>query len=81
MERLDNGAVQGRNDAGRIGYAAPCPPIGTGYSYQFTLYALDASLELGPGAGVADVLSAATGHILDQAQIGGVYLRPGWPWG
>lgn len=79
--RLDNGAVQARNDLGGNGYAAPCPPIGTPFTYRFTLYALDASLDLGPEATADDVLNAAMGHVLDQAQITGTYLRPAWPWG
>ena len=81
MERLDNGAFQGRNDFGGIGFAAPCPPVLTVATYRFALYALNASLDLSPGASEADVLRAAAGHVLAQAQISGTYLRPAWPWG
>jgi Raf kinase inhibitor-like YbhB/YbcL family protein len=78
---LDSGAVQGRNDTGSIGYTAPCPPVLTSFTYQFTLYALDTVLTLGPDATSDAVLNAATGHILDQTQVSGPYLRPAWPWG
>ena len=79
--QLDNGAVQGVNDLGRNGYTAPCPPVLTPYTYRFTLYALDAQLGLGPEATASDVQTATLGHVLDQAQITGIYLRPAWPWG
>ena len=79
--RLDDGAVQGRNDMGGNGYLAPCPPIGTAFTYRFTLYALNTLLDLGPDASADDVLNAAMGHVLDQAQLSGTYLRPAWPWG
>jgi len=79
--RLDTGALQGLNDQGRAGYSAPCPPIGSPFVYRFTLFALDGSLDLGPEATAAMLRGAATGHVLDQAQISGTYLRPAWPWG
>lgn len=52
---LDEGAVPGKaregvNDAGRPGYAGPCPPPGPGHRYVFTLYALSKKLGLDAGA-------------------------------
>src|SRR5438132_1212361 len=41
--------VQGRNDAGEIGYMGPCPPSGV-HRYFARLFALDAELNLKPGA-------------------------------
>jgi Raf kinase inhibitor-like YbhB/YbcL family protein len=79
--QLDNGGLQGRNDSGGIGFAAPCPPVLTTATYRLSLYALDAPLDLAPGASEADFVQAAAGHVLDQAQISGSYLRPAWPWG
>src|SRR5262249_7195858 len=35
------GARQGKNDFGKIGYAGPKPPPGKPHRYFFTLYALD----------------------------------------
>jgi len=80
-DRLDNGAVQGRNDFGGIGFAAPCPPILTTATYIFTLYVLDTTLDLPPGASEPDVQRAAARDVLAQAQISCTYLRPAWPWG
>lgn len=44
-----DGARQGTNDAGRLGYAGPCPP-GPEATVWFTLHALDAPLALDAGA-------------------------------
>jgi Raf kinase inhibitor-like YbhB/YbcL family protein len=46
---LDNGAKQGTNDMGTIGYVGPSPPSGT-HRYAFKIYALDTMLNLEPGA-------------------------------
>ena len=79
--QLDNGALQGRNDVGGLGFAAPCPPVLTAASYRLRLYALDSSLDLAPGVAESDFMQAAAGHVLDQVEISGSYLRPAWPWG
>jgi Raf kinase inhibitor-like YbhB/YbcL family protein len=72
---LDNGARQGTNDFKRIGYGGPCPPPGKPHRYFFKLYALDARLDLKPGAGKAELESAIKPHILAQAQWMGTYGR------
>lgn len=74
--RLDNGAIQGRNDLGGGGYGAPCPPKNDApHHYRFTLYALDAPLRLQPGATRQQLLDALQAHVLDQAQLIGLYAR------
>jgi Raf kinase inhibitor-like YbhB/YbcL family protein len=72
---LDNGARQGRNDFRRVGYGGPCPPRGPAHHYYFRLYALDAPLEVTPGATASEVRSAAQGHTLGQADLAGMYGR------
>ena len=74
IDKLPNGAVQGRNDFGRRGYGGPCPPSGT-HRYQFHLYAIDAQLNLLPGASKRDVLKAIKEHILAKAELTGLYSR------
>ena len=71
---LPNGAIQGNNGRGKIGYTSPCPPSGT-HHYVFHLYALDTQLNLQAGATKQDLLAAITGHILAEAQLTGLYSR------
>jgi Raf kinase inhibitor-like YbhB/YbcL family protein len=73
--QLSCGTQQGRNDAGRIGYYGPCPPPGRPHRYRFTLYALDKKLDLKAGASKEQLLEAMQGHILEQAQLIGIYQR------
>jgi Raf kinase inhibitor-like YbhB/YbcL family protein len=78
-EKLDTprGAVQGKNSWGTVGYRGPAPPRGSGrHRYVFTLYALDTSLGLAPGATKAQLLKAMEGHVLATAQWIGTYERP-----
>jgi Raf kinase inhibitor-like YbhB/YbcL family protein len=73
--QLDDGASQGKNDMGRSGYGGPCPPPGRPHRYQFTIYALDTTLDLKAGASKKDLLKAMTDHILGQGQLTGLYQR------
>lgn len=73
--RLDDGAIQGKNDFGRTGYGGPCPPAGKLHRYQFHVYALDSSLNVGSGASKQDVLHAMQGHVLANGRLMGVYKR------
>lgn len=72
--KLGNGAAQGKNDFGKIGYDGPCPPSGR-HRYRFQIYALDKNLGLDPGSTRDQVLQAAQGHILGQAELTGTYSR------
>lgn len=80
-DRLPNGALQGRNDGGTLGYLAPCPPANTPYTYRFTVFALDTLLSLGPGASAPDLTQAIQGHMLARGELTATYLRPSWPFG
>ena len=74
-ETLGNGAKQGTNDFGNIGYGGPAPPKGKPHRYFFKLYALDAALDLPTGATKAEVENAMKGHILAEGQLMGTYKR------
>lgn len=74
-EQSADGTRQGRNDFGKIGYGGPCPPPGKSHRYFFKLYALDATLDLKPGASKKDVERAMQGHILAQGETMGRYSR------
>lgn len=69
------GAIQGRNDFGKVGYGGPCPPAGKPHRYFFKLYALDTTLALRAGAKKQDVEKAMQGHALGQAELMGTYQR------
>ena len=71
--QLANGARQGRNEFGKIGYNGPCPPKGASHRYFFKLYALDANTNLEAGASKSELERAMKGHILAQAEISGRY--------
>lgn len=73
--QLPNGARQGRNSFGKIGYGGPCPPPGPAHRYFFRLYALDAKLALAPGATGEALDRAMQGHVLAQAELMGRYKR------
>ncbi len=77
-ERPDSpaGAIQGKNTGGRVGYNGPLPPPGHGWHrYIFALYALDAPLDITPGATKKDLLDAMRGHILGETRLTGKYKR------
>lgn len=70
-----DGAMQGLTDFKRVGYGGPCPPPGKPHRYYFTLYALDAVLNLKPRATKSQVLEACKGHVLAEAQLMGRFGR------
>jgi Raf kinase inhibitor-like YbhB/YbcL family protein len=74
-EELANGARQGKNDFGKIGYGGPSPPRGKPHRYYFKLSALDAPLDLKAGATRSQVLAALKGHVLGEGQLMGTYGR------
>jgi len=81
-ELLEEGGVppgiQGANDAGSSSYTGPCPPKEfepREHRYFFTLYALDTTLGLSPGATKAEVEQAMDGHILAEKELVGRYER------
>ena len=72
---LKNGAQQGRNDFGKIGYNGPCPPRGSEHRYVFKLYALDSKINLAPGTTKSQLEGAIRGHVLAQTDLIGKFQR------
>ncbi len=66
--------VQGKNDFGKSGYGAPCPPSGT-HRYFFKIFALDQQLDLAAGLKRAQLDAQMRGHILAQGELMGRYSR------
>jgi hypothetical protein len=65
---------QGNNSAGRSQYHGPCPPSGT-HRYFFKIYALDTMLNLEEGTTKAQLEKAIQAHVLDKAELVGLYKR------
>ena len=66
--------IQGRNDAGNIGYIGPCPPSGQ-HRYFSWLYALRAGLNLPPGATYEQIKSALEKTVIEQTELIGTYAK------
>jgi hypothetical protein len=72
------GVRQGANSwpSDNLGYRGPAPPPGSGpHRYFFKLYALDAQLDLPPGATKEQLVQAMSGHVLAEGQLIGIYER------
>jgi len=66
--------TQGVNDFGKSGYGGPCPANGT-HRYHFKLFALDIILEKTEDVTREEIGKAMEGHILEQAELVGLYTR------
>jgi len=69
--KLPNGARQGRNDFGELGYNGPCPPPGAPHRYFFKVYALDCKLKLKLGVTKGELERAMKRHVLAKAELVG----------
>lgn len=67
--------MQGINSFRRLGYDGPCRPAGPPHHYQWTLYALDHSLDLEPATTFETLQKAMEGHILGRVQLKGLFQR------
>lgn len=66
--------VSGIGTSGNKEYFGPCPPDRE-HRYFFKLYSLDTELDLKEGATKKEIERAIDGHILQQAELIGVYER------
>jgi Raf kinase inhibitor-like YbhB/YbcL family protein len=65
---LPTGARQALNSANTRAYDAPCPG-GHGHSYRFTVYALNAEIDLPAGASLQEVWNAIAGATIGRGRI------------
>ncbi len=72
--QVPQNSMQGKTDFGQVGYGGPCPPGGM-HRYFFKLYALDTVLNLPEGASKEEVQEAMKNHVLESAEIIGLYKR------
>jgi Raf kinase inhibitor-like YbhB/YbcL family protein len=73
-EETENGAKQGLNDFGTVGYRGPCPPDGT-HRYYYKIYALDSEIKLPSKITRSQLKKAMEGHIIDEGSLMGRYTR------
>jgi Raf kinase inhibitor-like YbhB/YbcL family protein len=74
--KLPDGAIQGKNQGGVVGYRGPgAGAAGPYHHYTFELFALDIKLDLGPDATRPDVLKAIDGHIVGKGVLVGRFHR------
>ena len=68
--------IEGQSDAGKIGYAPPCPPPGDRpHRYVFEVYALRGKPGLSRGASPEDVRAAISRLAFAQGSLVGTYSR------
>lgn len=73
---VDHGGSEGRNSAGKIGWAPPCPPEGDGpHRYVWSVYSLRDSSGLDAGAEPGDVVGAVRDGVLAAGTITARYGR------
>jgi len=70
------GSAQGRNDNDGFGYFGPHPPSGV-HHYHFHIFALDAPLNLAPGASRGALSAAMNGHVLGAGELVATFAAPG----
>lgn len=67
-------SIEGTTSFGNTGYGGPCPPNGT-HRYFFRIYALDTSIELNSTATKSELEKSIVDHIVDHAELIGLYHR------
>jgi Raf kinase inhibitor-like YbhB/YbcL family protein len=72
---IEGGGRQGTTSFQEVGYGGPCPPPGDAHHYHFTLYALNARLNLQAGASGEQIDGAMKGHVIAKAELIGLYKR------
>jgi len=68
QSQLPPGARQAENSAGLAGYDPPCPQ-GKGHAYRFTVYALNAWINLPNGVGLRAAWSAIARHVIASGRL------------
>ncbi len=75
QKNLSNGAIQAKNDFGKIGYKGPCPPKGEEHRYFFRIFALKKKFPPESINNGFEFYKAMNGFILDRAEYMGKYYR------
>ena len=67
--------VRGKGTRGELDYGGPRPPD-RAHRYFFKLYALDTKLDLNEGVSKQEVIDVMDGHIIEQAELIGLFAPP-----
>jgi hypothetical protein len=73
-EGVEPTGIQGMTSFKRTGYGGPCPPDRE-HRYFFRLYALDIMLSLPEGSTKKEILTAMSGHVIEESELIGLYNR------
>jgi Raf kinase inhibitor-like YbhB/YbcL family protein len=69
---VPRGALQGQTTNGKVGYTPPCHANG---SYRFTVYALDAKLDLKQGAPLSETLLRIADHTIARGRLTAITIE------
>ncbi|MCW2881364.1 MAG: hypothetical protein JWQ95_5464 [Sphaerisporangium sp.] len=69
---VPRGALQGITSAGKVGYTPPCRPDDT---YRFSVYALNATLDLKGGATLRKTLEKIAEHTIDRGRLSAPHIE------
>ena len=75
QKKLENGAIQAKNDFGKIGYGGPCPPRGEEHRYFFRIFALKKKLPPESIQNGSAFYKAINGLIIDKTEYMGKYYK------
>lgn len=74
--RAPEGAREGRNGFGAVGWGAPCPPEGDEpHRYRFTVVAAGAPLDLPAEPSISEVRAALAEHGIARGTLTGLFAR------
>lgn len=73
IDKLPEGTLIGKTSSGDSIYYGPCPPDKLVHHHVFTLYALDAKLDLLSDAEPEEVLKKIKKHLIKQTQLIGIF--------
>ena len=75
VKNMPSGTLVGKNSWNSAQYKGPCPPKGSAHHYLFTLYALDAKVNVPAEADATTLLDSFKNHIIKQIQLSAEYGR------
>lgn len=73
IDNFPDGTMEGKTSSGDVIYYGPCPPDGVIHHHIFTLYALDAKLDLYSEPEPEEVLKSIKKHVIQQTQLIGIF--------